>query len=305
MQAEYSDTLAKQHNRVLVEGDRVSLQLPTGPVILPIVKLPGRLVQWIKEGRQTIYGQILEDGGKIRFFSQHLPVLVTYSANSLFPFNCGNKGVGFLARSEALGSYNDLYARTIEASRGIVWRDSLPGRVEAASRFNNDHDAIDYRCLASLEIFQKTTFKNLLHMPLASLLFTGASPTYMSFQINCAVEIVVEKDPRFQFIRLSRTLFEFDDFHIAQPQFRYGYIFWVTEVIDKTPYRVPNGILGEEISSRDAPAWSEEAFLSLRNIHGARMPYIREQIERYAAERGFDTVTPAVVREAGKALFRK
>ncbi len=306
MQTDYSAILAEHQTRIEVTGDTVSLHLPSGPETLPKVKLPDHLVQWIKMGRQSVYDQILENSDKIRFFSQHLPVLVTYSANSLFPFNCGNKGVGFLPTSKALESYNDLYERTIEASRGIPWQDSLPARIQTASKFNEDHGGIDYRCLASLEIFQKTTFKNLLRFPLASLLYTGTSPTYTSFQLNCAVEIIDENDPRFTFIKLSRTLFEFDGFHIAQPQFQYGYIFWITEVIDKTPHRVPDIARKDgSLSAGTAPAWDHDAALLLQNIPGMNRLHIRHQIERYAKERGFKNITSAVMQEARKVLFRK
>jgi len=163
---------------------------------------------------------------------------VTRGDSELFPFSCGNKGVGFLPRAGHLPEFLELYRSTMERTRGLPWRSSLDARLEAVARFQLDREAVDRRCLGTLEIFEKATFRNLQRHPSASLLFTGSCPVYTSFQLNCGVEILGEGDPRLEFLRLSRALFEYDGFHIAQPRFRHAYLFWIVEVVDKTPYRV-------------------------------------------------------------------
>lgn len=293
---------AKQ-SKVLVEENTVSLELPSGPTTLPLGKLPGQLIEWVESGRRAMYQQIRDDSDNVSFFGQHLPVVVTYSPDSLFPFNCGNKGVGFLPKPELLEQYTTLYRETIEATHGKPWQESLPARIEAAGKFNFDRKAVDYRCLTSLEIFQKTTFNNLLRVPLASLLFTGTSPTYMSYQVNCAVEIIDENDPRFTFIKLSRIMFEYDRFHIAQPQFQYGYIFWVIDAIDKTPHRVHERRHGND--NRQALKklhWNDDASDALADIPHWHRKKSCDQIEQYARQRGFITITASLVHEARKAL---
>jgi hypothetical protein len=223
---------------VKIRDREILVQTAADTLTLPGMPLPVALASWLEQGRREIYRQLLEDPAKVDFFQHHLPVLVTRSPDSPFPFNCGNKGVGFLPREEALSRYIKLYRETIEAARGIPWQESFPARIAAARAFQEDRETIDLRCLTSIEIFQRRTFRNLREYPLASLLFTGASPEYKSFQLNCAVEIIDREDPRFTFIKLSRRLFEFDAFHIAQPDFEFGYLFWISQVIDKTPHRV-------------------------------------------------------------------
>jgi len=208
------------------------------PVTLPNIALPAPLFSWLEQGRLAVYRQLLVDPTKVNFFQQHLPVLVTQTPGPHFPFNCGNKGVGFLPTAQALPRYTELYRETIAATRALPRQESLATRIAAARSFHEDRQAIDCRCLTSIEIFQRQTFKNLQRFPLAALLFTGTSPAYISFQLNCAVEIIDAQDPRFTFIKLARRLFEFDHFHISQPDFHYGYIFWISEALDKTPHRV-------------------------------------------------------------------
>lgn len=275
---------------------------PNCSLTLPVTALPAPLISWFAEGKLDIYRQLLADPAKVDFFHQHLPVLVTHVPGSPFPFNCGNKGVGFLPKHEFLAGYIELYRQTIEASKSIPWRNSLPDRITAARSFHENREAIDFRCLTSIEIFQKQTFRNLQHYPLASLLFTGSTPEYRSFQLNCAVEIIDREDPRFTFIRLSRRLFEFDGFHIAQPDFAYGYIFWISEIMDKTPHRVAEQTARDSEATPVTLRWDEEALSILHTVPAWHRSQMKNQIERYGVERGFERITMEVVAEARKVL---
>ena len=40
---------------------------------------------------------------------------------------------------------------------------------------------------------------------------------------------------RYEFLYWARQLFEHDSFHIQQPAYPSGYVFWVSEVFDKSP----------------------------------------------------------------------
>jgi hypothetical protein len=52
--------------------------------------------------------------------------------------------------------------------------------------------------------------------PLASLLYVGPGPRYRSFQLD------------------FRGLFEHERFHYQQPDYPFGYVFWVVEARDKS-----------------------------------------------------------------------
>jgi hypothetical protein len=289
--------------QVNITDSEITVRFEADTMTLPVLPLPSTLADWLLQGRLDVYGHLLEDPARVDFFQQHLPVLVTRSSVSHFPFNCVNKGVGFLPDEENLDGYIDLYSETIRKTRSMPWRESMAARIEAAGKLHRDREAIDYRCLTSIEIFRRQTFNNLKDYPLASLLFTGALPAYMSFQVNCAVEIVSEPDPRFTFIKLSRRMFEFDAFHIAQPDFDTGYLFWISEVIDKTPHRVARRTGDNEaMGQHPFPPWDEEALSILQSMPDRSRSHLKTEVERYGAERGFGRITAEFFEEARKVL---
>ena len=290
---------------VRIEDDSILASLPDGPVRLPLVSAPEELATWLDTGRRAMYEQLLDGSTPVRFFAQHLPMVVSHNAENVFPFSCGNKGVGYLPRAEHLEHFIASYRETIEASKGKPWQESLRRRIGAAAEFNLNPDLIDRRCLVTLEIFERQTFRNLQAMPLASLLFTGHSPSFMSFQVNCAVEIIGPGDPRYTFITLARTMFEYDDFHITQHNFPYGYVFWISECVSKTPFRVQREESAEPPSDAGARTlpWAPEALEAVGRAPRVIRAHIQMMVERYARERGFDEVTELVVQEARENLM--
>lgn len=292
---------------IRVEDGSIVVPLSDGPIRLPSVSAPPELSDWLDEGRRSMYESLVEPtAGPPSFFAQHLPMVVSYNPDNVFPFTCGNKGVGYLPLSEHLEHFIHRYRDTIEACKGKPWQESLSKRVGVASEFNLTPELIDRRCLVSLEIFERQTFKNLSQTPLASLLFTGHSPSFTSFQVNCAVEIIRAGDPRYTFITLARTMFEFDDFHITQQNFPYAYVFWISECVSKTPFRRAGamddraaGHAGEELGM----PWDDDALASLSRAPGMIQGHIRGLIEAYASERGFATVSLELVQEAKRNLM--
>jgi len=143
-------------------------------------------------------------------------------------------------------------------------------------------------------------------MPLASLLFTGHSPSFTSFQVNCAVEIIGPGDPRYRFITLARTMFEYDDFHITQQNFPYAYVFWISECVSKTPFR-RTGEMDDRAARRAdlelGMPWDDDALASLSRAPGMIQGHIRSLVEAYASERGFATVSLEIVSEARRNLM--
>lgn len=65
--------------------------------------------------------------------------------------------------------------------------------------------------------------------------YTGAGPEYRSYQLNGVVERIGPGDPRFEFLHLMRMLFEYNSFHVQQPAYPSGYLFWISEIFDKSP----------------------------------------------------------------------
>jgi nucleotide-binding universal stress UspA family protein/rubrerythrin len=301
------DNLARKTNapaKLAVAGNTVEVPLETGMTVLPIIPLPEKFVDWIEQGRRSMYEK-LQGKASPGFFTSHLPVMVTQSAGKAFPFNCGNKGVGYLPKPEYLDHFVRLFRDTIERTKGRPWQESMAERIKAVSSFYFDREKVDYRALSSLEIFEKTTFANLTRLPLCALHYTGNGPDYVSFQVNCAVEIIGPDDPRHEFIKLARVMFEYDSFHIAQHEFPYAYVFWISEVSDKTPFRVPekDGKI-VTLTAKGSMRWEPEAIESINRAPGMIRQFITEGIEKYARERGFTEITLKLVREAREVLER-
>ena len=285
---------------VEVDDHTIFVDLEDGPLRLPLRSLPLDKIEWMENGRRRVYDTIQSGrADTLTGPSHHLPMVTTYSAGRTFPFNCCNKGVGFQPKAEYLDECIEHLQNVHESTRGKPWRESLNERVEAARWFYFDREKIDYRACATLEIFEKTTFSNLQRTPLASLLYTGDSPVFVSFQLNTAVEIIDQDDPRHTFTMLMRTLFESEPFHIYQPQFPYAYIFWISEVIDKTPVRVkeqPTKV--QYVAEEGGIEWEDDAIEAIGRAPSLIQEYIRDLIEDYARQRGYSVITSSFVEEA-------
>ena len=266
-------------NRILVESTAIDVDLPQGAVRLPLQPLPAKYADWFAAGRQRLYDSLLDGSRSVRFFAQHLPVLVTQGEGSVFPFNCCHKGVSLIPKAECLSEFIELFRTTLAWAKSRPWEESLPQRIQAVSKFHFDREKIDYRAMSTLEIFQRRTLQNLRRTPLASLLFSGDGPDYVSFQLNCAVEILEPDEPRHTFVVLARSLFEHDSFHLTQQHYPHSYIFWISEVLDKTPFRV---------ATLPEPS-TQPATIQTHN---------REQIENYARRKGVDDINPPLVQQA-------
>ena len=73
-------------------------------------------------------------------------------------------------------------------------------------------------------------------MPFASLLYTGTAPRFLSFQFNGIMNIIQNKNQYYQFLLSARELFAFDSFHVLQGRYPFGYLFYVVNIKEKTPY---------------------------------------------------------------------
>jgi hypothetical protein len=223
---------------VEVVGETARL-LEQGAVIreFAIRELPEKFVHWQIEYKRGIYDAIEKDQ-YIAFNAGHLPVVGTIG-DGLAP-NLANKGVGFTPRDEFLDHYLELVESAVDRIQALpphAVDETRALRVTTAREFYAHPEHIDWRRLGLLEIFEGDTYRNLSRRPYASVLWTGNSPVFLSFQVDCAVEIITKDDPRYRFSWAMRRLFEYEPFHVVQTMFPYAYCFWVVDWHDKTPKR--------------------------------------------------------------------
>jgi len=220
-----------------VAEDRLLLSLSDGSSLeVPRAVMPGQFLAWQSGSRLALFEKLAREGASsVKQHPAHLPVLATIG-DGLFPINLATRGIGLLPLPERLeectGNLEAAHRKTGELS----WAESLPRRLEAAKAVYGDPAVFDPRLLGGLEIFEGRTAANLEERPLASLLFSGEPPDYPSLQLNGVMQRIGPGDPRFQFFLAARQLFAYDAFHIPQGRYPYGYVFHVSEVLDKTPF---------------------------------------------------------------------
>jgi len=224
--------VSTSHPNVTSRGDTISVERNQTATQHPLARLPLDFITWQREARLDLY-QELARSPTMPSFAAHLPTLVTWPGGDGFP-NLVVKGAGLIARPEELEGYTRSYQALLDQLATRPWPDTLNERTAAARSFYERPEVVDPHCLCGLEIFEGSTYQNILANPYVSLLFTGAGPRYRSFQLNCVVEIVSAADARFRFIRSMRALFEHESFHYQQPDYPFGYVFWVLQSLDKS-----------------------------------------------------------------------
>lgn len=195
--------------------------------------LPEKFLDWQLSARAHLF-EALERQEMPRSFSAHLPAVSTLGSGS-FPIHMANKGVGMLPKDELIPDLLREIDDCMEWAAQRSWNESQARRIATARLLYDHADRVDPRRFGLIEIFRGSTFENLQRNPQATLLFTGDAPKWLSFQVNCVAEIIEPGDPRFEFIVGMRLLFESDRFHVQQLKYPMGYVFWVHEVIEKTP----------------------------------------------------------------------
>lgn len=203
-----------------------------------IVELPDPFVRWQLDYKRSIYDAIERDE-YIAFNAGHLPVVGTWNVDSDVP-NLANKGVGFTPKDEYLPYYLDLVESAVARIKELpphAVNETRDLRIRTARELYAHPEHIDWRRVGLLEIFEGSTFHNLTANPFASILWTGNSPVFVSFQADCIVEIITPDDPRYRFCWAMRRLFEYEPFHVVQTIYPYSYCFWVYGYKNKTPKR--------------------------------------------------------------------
>ena len=203
-----------------------------------VMELPDQFVRWQLDYKHSIYDAIERDD-YIAFNAGHLPVVATWTKDSLVP-NLANKGVGFTPKDEHIDHYLKLVEDAVEQIQALpphAVNETRDLRIKTAREFYSHPEHVDWRRLGLLEIFEGSTFHNLTQNPFASVLWTGNSPVFVSFQADCIVEVITPEDKRYRFAWAMRRLFEYEPFHVVQTMYPYSYIFWIHGWKNKTPKR--------------------------------------------------------------------
>jgi hypothetical protein len=203
-------------------------------------KIPEHMLLWMVSSRRELLKSLLE-GKPVDFFSAHLPVLASLSENEDFVVNLSVKGIGLLPRQDLLEQYTLVFQETFHKASQEAWEKSLGQRSHVLAQLYSDPQNFDPTLLGGLEIFEGRTLRNLEKDTRVSLLFTGMKQDpqrmqYLSFQVDGQAEILNAEHPYARYLLAARKLFEFNNFHLPQIDYPFGYLIRVTEVLDKSPH---------------------------------------------------------------------
>ena len=201
-----------------------------------ILQIPSLFLEWQSVSRTSLFNLIREKGTKsIKMQPAHLPVVATLGEGE-FSINLANKGLGMLPKDSILEKYVMIFEKVLEETKDMPWDKSIFRRMSVVEEFYSRPENFNTYLLGGLEIFEGKTFANLSKNPLVSLLFTGAAPKFPSYQFNGIMRIMDTNNLYFKFLFAARELFARDPFHVKQTSYPFGYLFYATEIKDKTPF---------------------------------------------------------------------
>jgi hypothetical protein len=222
---------------ILLRNNEVSIQYDNGEINhYTLQSLPEKFLTWQSDSRKKMFETIRDKGvNSMKFLSAHLPVLSTFGKGDSFA-NLTSKGLGLLPVESKIEEFISLFRETKESYGDSSLNESILNRMETVLKFYANNENFNQFLLGGLEIFEGKTAENIQENPHASLLFTGSAPTFFSLQLNGIIDIVQNDNPYYQFLLAARELFASDAFHVKQIKYPFGYLFYVVNVREKTPF---------------------------------------------------------------------
>lgn len=196
---------------------------------IPLIPLPKPFLEWQLRSRRANIRFFMRGEGE-HDFAVHVGYMGTVNPDGRAPINLAAKGVGLLPRRDI-----EPLTREIEAliQEGLA-------RGEEATRERRlgfllrlyEEIELDQYSFTTIEIYAKTTWRNLMHDPRCSVLFSSYRNT--SFLINGVTEVLGPGTPGYRFVTGIHDLF-----HLPRggERKRYPAVYriWAVEAYNKTP----------------------------------------------------------------------
>ena len=183
----------------------------TETISVPLVSLPKPFLEWQLKFRRANIRFFMTGEGE-HDFAVHVGYMGTVNPDGPNPINIAAKGVGLLPRG-------DLEPLTREKRLSFLRK--LYEEVE-----------LDPYSFTTIEIYAKTTWRNIMHDPRCSVLFSSYRNT--SFLINGVAEVLGPGTPEYRFVPGLHDLF-----HLPRSgkrrEYPAVYRIWATEAYNKTP----------------------------------------------------------------------
>jgi len=196
---------------------------------VPLIRLPKSFLEWqLKFRRANIRFFMTGEGN--HDFAVHVGYMGTVNPSGPSPINIAAKGVGLLPRCDIEFLSQEIES-LIEEGLAKGEKETREKRLSFLLKLYEEVE-LDPYSFTTIEIYAKTTWRNVMHDPRCSVLFSSYRNT--SFLINGVAEVLGPGTPEYRFVTGLHDLF-----HLPRDGKRRTYPavyrIWAVEAYTKTP----------------------------------------------------------------------
>jgi len=198
-------------------------------ISVPLIPLPKPFLEWQLKFRRANIRFFMSGEGE-HDFAVHVGYMGTVNPNGPSPINIAAKGVGLLPRHDIEPLTREIEA-LIEEGLNKGEKETRKKRLSFLLKLYEGIE-LDPFSFTTIEIYAKTTWRNIMHDPRCSVLFSSYRNT--SFLINGVTEVLGPDTPEYRFVTGIHDLF-----HLPRSgeRRRYPAVYriWTVEAYNKTP----------------------------------------------------------------------
>ena len=201
----------------------------TESISVPLFPLPKAFLEWqLRYRRDNI--RFFMDGKGDHDFAVHVGYMGTVNPEDFSPINIAAKGVGLLPRRDMEALAGEIES-LIEEGLAKGEEETRERRLSFLLKLYQEVE-LDPYSFTTIEIYAKTTWRNILRDPHCSVLFASYRNT--SFLINGVAEVLGPDTPEYRFVTAIHDLF-----HLPRSgeRRRYPAVYRIfcTDAYNKTP----------------------------------------------------------------------
>jgi len=199
-----------------------------GTTSVPLASLPPSVLEWQLKTRIQNLKFFLSGQGQ-HDFAVHVGYMATGAPESDWPLNVAAKGVGLLPQGDLPALTRKIEA-LIQESLQRGEKETRAERLQFLLSLYQQEKFSD-RCLTTIELYGKTTWRNVLSDPRCGVLFSSYRNT--SFLVNGVCQILGPEAEVYRFVVALHDLFHLPRGERKAPPAVYR--IWVSQVHNKTP----------------------------------------------------------------------
>ena len=201
----------------------------TESISVPLFPLPKAFLEWqLRYRRENI--RFFMGGKGNHDFAVHVGYMGTINPEDFSPINIAAKGVGLLPRRDMEALAGEIES-LIEEGLAKGEEKTRERRLSFLLKLYQEVE-LDPYSFTTIEIYAKTTWRNVMRDPRCSVLFSSFRNT--SFLVNGVAEVLGPGTPEYRFVTGLHDLFHLPR-NGKRRQYPAVYRIWAMEAYNKTP----------------------------------------------------------------------